>query len=232
MLRPGFAKIGAVKERARGVTGAELLVSMASAQLAGQDFLVGLDRHRMDMAGQVLEPAAAPASTTADGIAKRFTGEHLAVIETGIGQINTTMVDLLPPVRCRSLLRAATIDGDATDVEVYGRTKVKATQATSPRKWLVVHIESRLRSVAERTSSTQLRCKSNKASTYRDLDVSLSASGCEKRRNFGLHTQQYSPTRAPPNSPFAEISAPLALRQVTTRPHPDPLPPPSSSSSS
>lgn len=46
------AGIGPVKERARGVSGGQLVVAMASAQLAGQDFMVGLDRRRADAAGQ------------------------------------------------------------------------------------------------------------------------------------------------------------------------------------
>ncbi|MFF1880688.1 hypothetical protein ACFVVC_04400 [Pseudarthrobacter sp. NPDC058196] len=37
------AGIGAVNERDRGLPGGQLLVAVASAQLAGQDFLVGLD---------------------------------------------------------------------------------------------------------------------------------------------------------------------------------------------
>jgi hypothetical protein len=38
---------------------------MAAAQLAGEDFLVGLDRWRADAAGQVLAPVAGLSSTTA-----------------------------------------------------------------------------------------------------------------------------------------------------------------------
>ena len=50
--------IGPIKERDRGFSGGELLVGMAYAQLVGEDFLVGLDRYRADVAGQVL--AAVP----------------------------------------------------------------------------------------------------------------------------------------------------------------------------
>ena len=50
------AAIGPIKARDRGFTGGELLVGMATAQLAGEDFLVGLDRRRADAAGQVLAP--------------------------------------------------------------------------------------------------------------------------------------------------------------------------------
>jgi len=134
------AGIGSVKERARGLSGGQLVMSMASAQLAGQDFLVGLDRRRADVAGQELEPVPTPASTTAYGIAKRFTAEHLRGIETAIGQVNTPMVSLLPVVRRNSLLKVATIDGDATDVEVYGRTKQKAAHAYTGQLNLRPHI--------------------------------------------------------------------------------------------
>jgi hypothetical protein len=40
------AGIGPVKERRRGFTGGQVLTGMAAAQLAGEDFLVGLDRLR------------------------------------------------------------------------------------------------------------------------------------------------------------------------------------------
>ena len=47
---------GPVKERARGFGAGELLVGLAAAQLAGEDFLTGLDRQREDAAGQQLTP--------------------------------------------------------------------------------------------------------------------------------------------------------------------------------
>ena len=134
------AGIGPIKERDRGLSGGQRLISMASAQLAGEDFLVGLDRRRADIAGQLLEPVPTPASTTAAGIAKRFSDEHLAGIETGIGTINTTMVSLLPLVRRTSLLKVATIDGDGTDIEVYGRSKEKAKHAYTGALTLRAHI--------------------------------------------------------------------------------------------
>ncbi len=39
-------RVGPVKRRARGLSGGELLVGMATAQLAGQATLAGLDRLR------------------------------------------------------------------------------------------------------------------------------------------------------------------------------------------
>ncbi|WP_164520515.1 IS1380 family transposase [Specibacter cremeus] len=134
------AGIGPVKDRARGLTGGELVLSMASAQLAGEDFLVGLDRRRADAAGQGLEPVPIPASTTAAGIARRFGDDQLRGIETAIGEINTAMVSLLPLVRRATLLKVATIDGDATDIEVYGRSKQKAAHAYTGALTLRSHI--------------------------------------------------------------------------------------------
>lgn len=134
------AGIGPVKQRDRGATGGQLVMAMASAQLAGQDHLVGLDRRRADTAGQQLEPVPTPASTTAAGIARRFTPSRLRGIETGVGQVNTGMVAMLPATRRAPLLRTATIDGDATDIEVYGRTKEHSAHAYTGALVLRAHI--------------------------------------------------------------------------------------------
>jgi hypothetical protein len=48
--------VGPIKARDRGFTAGQVLVGMAAAQLCGEDFLVGLDRHRADLAGQALTP--------------------------------------------------------------------------------------------------------------------------------------------------------------------------------
>jgi hypothetical protein len=82
-----------------------------------------MDRRRDDVAGQALEPVPTPASTTTAQLAKRFTATHLAGIEAGIGELNSRLVTLLPEHRRLHLLAVATIDGDTTDVEVYGRHK-------------------------------------------------------------------------------------------------------------
>ncbi|MGO9501286.1 MAG: hypothetical protein ACLPUO_06860 [Streptosporangiaceae bacterium] len=51
--RPGVigaldAAVGPVKQRDRGFGAGQLLTGIAAAQLAGEDFLTGLDRHRAD----------------------------------------------------------------------------------------------------------------------------------------------------------------------------------------
>ena len=85
MVRRLDAAIGPIKARDRGFTGGQLLVGMAGAQLAGEDFLVGLDRRRADVAGQVLAPVSGLSSTTAAGLARRFTDGQWNAVETGIG---------------------------------------------------------------------------------------------------------------------------------------------------
>ena len=118
--------VGPIKARGRGLTSGALLLSMACAQLAGADFLVGMDRRRADTAGQLLEPVPTPASTTTAQLAKRFTPPHFAGIENGIGAVNARVLSLVSPARRDRLLTSATIDGDTTDVEVYGRQKQDA----------------------------------------------------------------------------------------------------------
>src|SRR4249919_4276471 len=76
--------IGSIKTRDRGFSGGQLLVGLASAQLAGEDFLVGLDRQRADAAGQVLAPVPGLSSTTAAGLARRLSDEQWRAVETGI----------------------------------------------------------------------------------------------------------------------------------------------------
>ncbi|HEX5116168.1 MAG TPA: IS1380 family transposase [Pseudonocardiaceae bacterium] len=116
-------EIGPLKQRDRGITGAELLVSLASAQMTGGDHLVSLDRLRADTAGQELVRVPTPAWTTAAGVAGRFTPEHLAGIEAGLAVLHQRVLTGLGQVRRSSLLREVTLDVDATDVEVYGPTK-------------------------------------------------------------------------------------------------------------
>jgi Sodium/calcium exchanger protein len=115
--------MGPVKQRRRGFTGGQL-AGMAAAQLAGQDFLVGLDRVRADQAGQLVTPVPGLATSTATGIARRFTGKHWRGAEAGLAAATARMVSLLPAERTAELAEGpVTIDIDATDVEVYGSKK-------------------------------------------------------------------------------------------------------------
>ncbi len=117
------AAAGPVKTRARGHGLGGVLVGMASAQLAGQDFLVGLDRVRADPGWPQLAPTAVLPTSTACGLARRVAPAQWRAVETGIAAATGRMLGLLPPARRAMLCRSATIDIDATDVEVYGRHK-------------------------------------------------------------------------------------------------------------
>jgi hypothetical protein len=115
--------VGPIKQRARGLTGGEFLVGLASAQLAGEDYLVGLDRRRADTAGGLLAPVATAPSTTAATLAKRFDRPAWHSVEAAIGIISGRVLGHLDPRRRATLLASPTLDIDATEVEVYGARK-------------------------------------------------------------------------------------------------------------
>ena len=116
--------VGPIKQRERGFGAGELLTGIAAAQLAGEDFLTGLDRHRADAAGQQVTPVPGLASTTAAGLARRITPAQWRAVETGLAAVTGRMLGLLPAEQAAALTGGpVTIDLDATDVEVYGRKK-------------------------------------------------------------------------------------------------------------
>jgi Transposase DDE domain group 1 len=118
------AAVGPVKQRDRGFGAGELLTGIAAAQLAGEDFLTGLDRQRADAAGQQITPVPGLASTTAAGLARRITPAQWRAVESGLAAVTGRMLSLLPAPRAAALTRGpVTIDLDTTDVEVYGRKK-------------------------------------------------------------------------------------------------------------
>ena len=126
VIRRLDAVVGPIKARDRGFTAGQVVVGMAAAQLCGEDFLVGLDRHRADAAGQVLTPVPGLASTTAAGLARRLSEGQWAAVETGLGDVHATalgLLDQVSPDRAETLSTDVTIDMDTTDVEVYGRLK-------------------------------------------------------------------------------------------------------------
>jgi Transposase DDE domain group 1 len=118
------AAVGPIKQRDRGFGAGELLAGIAAAQLAGEDFLTGLDRQRADAAGQQVTPVPGLASTTAAGLARRFTPAQWRAIEQGVAAVTGRMLSLLPAPRAAALAGGpVTIDLDTTDVEVYGSRK-------------------------------------------------------------------------------------------------------------
>jgi len=118
------AAVGPIKQRDRGFGAGELLTGIAAAQLAGEDFLTGLDRQRADAAGQQIMPVPGLASTTAAGLARRVTPAQWQAVETGLAAVTGRVLGMLPAPRVAALTDApVTIDLDTTDVEVYGRKK-------------------------------------------------------------------------------------------------------------
>jgi hypothetical protein len=73
------------------------------AQLAGEDFLTGLDRQRADVAGQLITPVPGLSSTTAAGIARRITGGQWKAAERGVAAVTERMLALLPAERAAAL---------------------------------------------------------------------------------------------------------------------------------
>ena len=111
--------VGPIKQRDRGFGAGELLTGIAAAQLAGEDFLTGLDRQRADAAGQQIAPVPGLASTTAAGLARRVTPAQWRAVETGLAAVTGRMLGMLPAPRAAALTDGpVTIDLDTTDVEV------------------------------------------------------------------------------------------------------------------
>lgn len=115
--------IGSIKQRDRGASAGELLVSMAQSQLLGADALVGLDRQRADVAAVQLSAVPVLASTTAAGLARRFGPAQLVGVEAAVADLAERAFDLLPLDRRVELNAKVTLDMDSTDVEVYGAKK-------------------------------------------------------------------------------------------------------------
>jgi hypothetical protein len=83
------AGIGPIRQRARGLSGGQMLLGMATAQLAGQDCLAGMDRIRADAGSALLRAAPVAPSTTAASLAGRFGPAQLTGIETALQGIYT-----------------------------------------------------------------------------------------------------------------------------------------------
>ena len=81
------AAVGPVKQRDRGFGAGGLLAGIAAAQLAGEDFLTGLDRQRAGAAGQLITPVPGLASTTAAGLARGSTPAQWQAVESGLAVV-------------------------------------------------------------------------------------------------------------------------------------------------
>jgi hypothetical protein len=69
-----------------------LLVGLATAQLAGQDHLVGLDRVGADVAGQAAGAGGGVGLEDRAGLARRISVEGWAAVETGMHAVTARML--------------------------------------------------------------------------------------------------------------------------------------------
>jgi hypothetical protein len=117
--------VGRIKQRHRGLSAGQVVVSMAECMLAGGDFMCDLDDLRADEAGAPLRAVPdAPAPTTFISLARRFDEARIADLESAVGALARTWFAALPEARRRALAEARpTLDLDPTDIEVYGRKK-------------------------------------------------------------------------------------------------------------
>jgi hypothetical protein len=111
------------KERRRGASAGELLVSLSEALLVGGDHLAHLDVLRHDTAGAALRAVAEPPSPpTASQLLRRLTPRQCQAAIAALAAVGNEVdahlgLDPTAPV---------TLDLDATRTEVYGRQKEDA----------------------------------------------------------------------------------------------------------
>lgn len=107
-----------VKVRARGVSGGELVLALAESQLIGGECFDDIEDLRADRAGARLRGAErVPAASTARQLARRFRRCHIQAIERAIARAGGRLDRALG----RDAAQDATIDLDATQLEIHGR---------------------------------------------------------------------------------------------------------------
>ncbi len=118
----------AVKTRRRGLSAGELVVSLAECQIAGADCFDDIENVRGDTAGAGLRAVAAtPSAPAARQLACRFSAGHIRAIERAQARV-AEHVDRQVGRDCGE---DVTFDLDATETEVYGRTKAGAARSHS-----------------------------------------------------------------------------------------------------
>ena len=88
--------IGSIKVRARVRRPVSWWWAWLRAQLAGTGYWSGLDQVRADAVAAEVSAVPFLASTTAAGLARRFTAEHIAGIEAGSAQVIERAVGCCP----------------------------------------------------------------------------------------------------------------------------------------
>ena len=90
---------------AGGLSGGVWVGGVGAARWRGPVCGGGVARHRAHAAGKVLAPVAGLCSTTAAGLARRFTDGQWHAVETGIGDIGAAMLAALPAERAAACVR-------------------------------------------------------------------------------------------------------------------------------
>jgi Transposase DDE domain group 1 len=117
---PRVGGLRPVKQRARGCSPGEALVSVAESMLCGGDSMLDLERLRADAAGAELRAVPQPpAASTACQLARRFRRSHLRAAEAAFARCANAVDGQLG----RSGEDPVTLDFDSSQVEVYGRRK-------------------------------------------------------------------------------------------------------------
>lgn len=127
-----------VKVRRRGASPAQLVLALAECQLAGGSFFRDLEEVRADEAGAMLRIVAeTPSAPAALQRAKDFRRVHCQRIERALADTGHELDRRLGRDR---LAEPATIDLDATQIEVFGRYKQGAARSRHGQLSYAPHI--------------------------------------------------------------------------------------------
>ncbi len=125
-------RAAAIKRRRRGVSGGELVVSLAEQELVGGECFDHVEELRADGAGAALRAVAqVPSAPTALQLAKRFRRSLCQAVERGLARAGQRLDRALG----RDPSEPVTIDLDAQVIEVYGR---KARRLAQPLRTALV----------------------------------------------------------------------------------------------
>jgi hypothetical protein len=126
-----------VKTRRRGASPGELVVSLAECQLVGGAFFDHLEDQRADTAGAVLRAVAdVPSAPAALQNAKRFRRVHCQRVERAIASGGERLDSALG----RDQGEPVTVDLDATQITVYGRSKEGAARCRTGEMSYAPHL--------------------------------------------------------------------------------------------
>jgi hypothetical protein len=126
-----------VKVRRRGCSPGELVVSLAECQLVGGAFFDHLADQRADTAGAVLRAVAqVPSPPAALQNAKRFRRVHCQRVERAMAAAGERLDRSLE----RDPAEPVTVDLDATQITVYGRSKEGAARCRTGQMSYAPHV--------------------------------------------------------------------------------------------